>query len=90
MKKLFMPKEDVKIGLKNVPDSIDFKFFETLNGQNNSIIIAVRELKKSVDRLRRITKFKLIAGAGVVVFIITTFLAATTEYETYLLNLLGG
>lgn len=82
--------EDVKIGMKNVPDSVDFKFFDTLMNHNKSIIVEVRELKKSIDKLRRITKFKIIAGAALATFIITTFLAATTEYEEFILNLLGG
>lgn len=90
MKNPFKAEEDVKIGMKNVPESIDFKFFDALLTQGKSTMVEVRELKKSVDKLRRITKFKLIAGAGVATFIITTFLAATTEYDEFLLNLLGG
>jgi len=82
--------EDVKIGLKNVPESIDFKFFDLLKNQNNNILGALVDLKKSFDRMRRITKFKIIFGASLATFIITTFLAATTEYEEFILNLLGG
>lgn len=83
-------KEDVKIGMKNVPDSIDFKFFDALKDQNNTILGGLVDLKKSFDRMRRITKFKIIFGASLATFIITTFLAATTEYEEFILNLLGG
>jgi len=83
-------KEDVKIELKNVPDSVDFKFFDQLKNQNSSIMSGVQELKKSVDKLRRIAKFKIIVWIAIITFIITTFLAATTEYEEVISNLLGG
>jgi len=83
-------KEDVKIELKNVPDSVDFKFFDQLKNQNSSIMSGVQELKKSVDKLRRIAKFKIIVWVAGITFIITTFLAATTEYEEIISNLLGG
>ncbi|HUU87802.1 MAG TPA: hypothetical protein VMX17_08625 [Candidatus Glassbacteria bacterium] len=83
-------KEDVKIGIENVPDSVDFKFFDQLKNQNSSVMSGVQELKKSIDKLRRIAKFKIIIGGAVVTFIITTYLAATTEYEEIILNLLGG
>jgi len=90
MKNPFKSQKDVKIGMKNVPESVDFKFFETLKNQNHDIMSALIDLKKSFDRMRRITKFKIIFGASLATFIITTFLAATTEYEEYILNLLGG
>jgi len=83
-------KEDAKIELKNVPDSVDFKFFDQLKNQNSSIMSGVQELKKSVDKLRRIAKFKIIVWIAIITFIITTFLAATTEYEEVISNLLGG
>jgi hypothetical protein len=83
-------KDDVKMELTDVPDSVDFKFFAQLKSQNSSIMSGVQELKKSIDRLRRIAKFKIIVWVAVITFIITTFLAATTEYEEVISNLLGG
>ncbi len=83
-------KKDVQINIKGKPDSIDFKFFDKLHKQNNGIIIEIRKLKNSINKLRRIAKLKIIVISLLISFIITTFLAAITEYEEFVLNLLGG
>ena len=86
MKNIFKP--DVKMAMKNIPESIDFKFFDQLNKQNNNIIVEVRQLRRQITNLKNITKFKIMVGASFATFIITTLLAATTEYDEFIIGLI--
>lgn len=83
---IFNKNEDKKIGLKNVPESIDFKFFDKLNKQNNSIIIEINEMRKEMVKFRRITKVRLIFKTSIFVFVATSILAAYYDYEDIIIN----
>ena len=82
--------EDKKLAMKNVPDSVDFKFFDTLVNYDKSIIIEVRELKKEISKLRKITKFKIVALTFVLTFLATLFLCVNTGVDEFVMKVIGG
>ena len=79
-------KDDVQIGMKNVPDSPEFEFYKTLTEYSKSVIKEVRELKVEVSKLRRITKFKIIALTAVSTFIITMLLCLNTGCDEFIMQ----
>ena len=76
--------------MKNVPDSVDFKFFDTLVNYDKSIIIEIRELKKEISKLKNITKFKIVALTFVLTFISTLLLCVNTGVDEFVMKVIGG
>lgn len=81
--------KEPKIGMKNVPESTEFKFFETLQNYDKSIIVEIRELKKEISNLKNITKFKIVALSSFLTFCATLFLCMNTEIDEFIMNIVG-
>lgn len=81
--------KDVKIGMKNVPESVDFKFFETLQNYDKSIIVELREVKKELSHLKNITKFKIVALSSFLTFIATLCLCMNSGFDEFIMSIIG-
>lgn len=77
--------KDKKIGMKNVPES-PVLFYKTIIEHSKSVITEVRELKVEVSKLRRITKFKLVALTAFFTFIVTMLLCLNTGCDEYIMK----
>jgi len=87
MKNLFKKDNGLSEIDKNIPEKLDFKFFDTLVNYHQKILSDIADLRKEVQKLRRLRKFSIIWKTTILVFILTTILAALTEYEEFILNI---